>query len=54
MVFSANFNNISVLLGEKTGVAGENHRPEASHRQTLSHKVESSTPSQERDSNSQV
>ena len=32
------------LLVDETGVHGENHRPTASHRQTLSHKVESSTP----------
>ena len=37
MVFIATFNNISVisrpsvLLVEKTGVPGENHRPAASH-----------------------
>jgi hypothetical protein len=37
MVFNATFNNISViswwsvLLVEKTGVPGENHRPVASH-----------------------
>jgi hypothetical protein len=43
MVFNATFNNISViswwsvLLVEETGVPSENHRPEASHRQTLSH-----------------
>jgi len=42
MVFNATFNNISaiswrsVLLVEETG---ENHRPAASHRQTLSHNV---------------
>ena len=42
MVFKATFNNISViswqsvLLVEETGVPGENHRPVASHRQTLS------------------
>jgi hypothetical protein len=42
MVFNATFNNISiiswrsVLLVEETGVPGENHRPAASHRQTLS------------------
>ena len=59
MVFNANFNNISViswpsvLLVEKTGVPGENHRPVASHGQTLSHNVVSSTPRHERDSNSQ-
>ena len=39
------FNNISaiswwsVLLVEKTGVPGENHRPVTSHWQTLSHNV---------------
>jgi hypothetical protein len=42
MVFNATFNNISViswrsvLLVEETGVPGENHRPVASHWQTLS------------------
>jgi hypothetical protein len=43
MVFNATFNNNitviswqSVLLEEETGVSGENHRPAASHRQTLS------------------
>jgi hypothetical protein len=49
MGFSATFNNIldiswrSVLLVQETGVPGENHRPVASHRQTLSHNVVSST-----------
>ena len=43
MVFNVNFNIISVilwlsvLLVEETGVPGENHRPTASHWQTLSH-----------------
>jgi len=43
MEFNATFNNISViawrsvLLVEETGVPGENHRPVASHCQTLSH-----------------
>ena len=47
VVFNVTFNNISdiswrsVLLMEETG---ENHRPVASHRQTLSHYVVSSTP----------
>jgi len=47
MVLNATFNNISViswrsvLLVEETG---ENHRPVASHWQTLSHNVVSSTP----------
>jgi hypothetical protein len=36
----------SVLLVEETGVPGENHRPAASHWQTLSHNVLSSTPNQ--------
>jgi hypothetical protein len=50
MVFNATFNNISAiswrsfLLEEETGVAGENHQPVASHWQTLSHNVVSSTP----------
>jgi hypothetical protein len=49
MVFNATFNNISViswwsvLLVEETWVPGENHRPVASHWQTLSHDVVSST-----------
>jgi hypothetical protein len=34
----------AVLLVEETGVLGENHRPVASHWQTLSHNVVSSTP----------
>ena len=51
MVFSATFNNIisailwqSFLLVEETGGPGEHHRPVASHRQTLSHNIVSSTP----------
>jgi hypothetical protein len=45
MVFNATFNNISViswwsvLLVEETGGPRENHRPVASHWQTLSYKV---------------
>ena len=45
MVFSATFNTISiiswrsVLLVEETGEPGKNHRPVASHWQTLSHNV---------------
>jgi hypothetical protein len=60
LVFNATFNNISViswrsvLLVEETGVPGENHRPVASHFQTLSHDVVSSTLRHERDSNSQL
>jgi hypothetical protein len=48
--FNATFNNIlviswrSVLLVEETGIARDNHRPAASHWQTLSHKAVSSTP----------
>ena len=50
MVFNATFNNISVillrpvLLAEETSVLGENHRPAASHWQTLSQNFVSSTP----------
>ena len=50
MVFNATFNTISVIswrsvsLVEETGIPGENHRPVASHWQTLSHNVVSSTP----------
>ena len=55
MMFNATFNNISaiswwsVLLVEETG---ENNRPIASHSQTLSHNVVSSTPRHERNSSS--
>ena len=60
MAFYLTFNNISViswrsvLLVEETGIPGENHRPVASHRKTLSHNVVSSTPRHKRDSNSQL
>ena len=60
MVFNATSSNISVislqsaLLVEETVVPGENHRPAASHRQSLSHDVVSSTPRHERDLNSQL
>ena len=60
MVFTATFNNISViswrsvLLVEETGVPGENNKPVVSHWQTLSHNVVSSTPRHERDSISQL
>jgi len=59
MMLNATFNNSSVisfrsvLLVEETGGPGENHRPVASHWQTLSHHVVSSTPRHEWDSNSQ-
>jgi hypothetical protein len=59
MVFNTTLNNISatswrsVLLVKKTGVPGENHRPVASHCQTLSHVV-SSTPRHDLDSSSQL
>ena len=43
MVFNATFNNISVIVAE-TGVLERNHRPVASHWQTLSHNVVSRTP----------
>ena len=60
MALNTTFNNIlalswrSVLLMEETEATGENHRPATSHWQTLLHKVASSTPRHERDSNSQV
>ena len=50
MVFNATFNNISVISWlsvlsiEETGVTRENDLPAASHGQTLSHNVVSSTP----------
>ena len=53
IVFNATFNNSSiiswwpVLLVDETGVPGENHRPVASHWQTLSHNVVSGTPRHE-------
>jgi hypothetical protein len=59
-VFNDTFNNFSViswrtvLLVEEIGVPWENHRPVASHWQTLSHNVISNTPRYERDSNSQL
>jgi hypothetical protein len=57
MMFNTTFYNNSViswrsvLLVEETGVPGENHRSVASHCQSLSHNVVSSTPLHERDSN---
>ena len=45
IVFNATFNNISDI-SYIVGVPGENHRPVASHWQTLSHNVVSSTPCQ--------
>ena len=60
MVFTGNFNNISVISWrsvfwmEETGIPGENHQPAASHRQTLSHIVVSSAPLHELDSKSQL
>ena len=55
--FRVTFNNISViswrsvLVVKETGVLGENYRPIASHWQTVSHNVVSSTPRHERVSN---
>jgi hypothetical protein len=48
--FNATFNNTSVISlqsvinVEEAGVPGDNHRSAASHWQTLSHNVVSSTP----------
>ena len=50
LVFNATLSNIAVIwwqsvpLVEETGVPGENHRPAASHWQTLSHNVVLNTP----------
>jgi tRNA(Phe) wybutosine-synthesizing methylase Tyw3 len=55
MVFNATVNNTSVISGRIVlliAVPGENNQPAASHWHTLSHSVVSSTPSEERDSNS--
>ena len=58
-MFNTTFNNISViscrsvLLVEETTLHTENHQPAASHWQTLSHDVVSSTPHHEWDSNLQ-
>ena len=55
MVFNATFSTISaiswwsVLLVEEPWVPGENHKPFASHGQTLSHNDVSSTPRHERE-----
>jgi hypothetical protein len=60
MLFNTTINTISViswqsvLLVEENEVTGENHRPAASHWQTLSHNVVSSTPRHKPDSNSQL
>jgi hypothetical protein len=56
MVLNTTFNNISFIFVVVSFIGGgnrKNHRPVASHRQTLSHNVVSSTPRHERDSNSQ-
>ena len=59
LVYGA-FNNIPViswrlvLLVEETGIPRENHRPVASHWQTLSLNVVSSAPRHEHDSSSQL
>jgi hypothetical protein len=60
MVFNTIYNNTSiislrsVLLVEETEVTRENHRPAASHLQSKSHNVVSTTPLHERDSNRQL
>jgi hypothetical protein len=41
----------TVLLVAEPGIPGENHRPVANHRQTLSHNVVSNTSHHERGSN---
>ena len=60
ILLNATFNNISViswllvLLVEEIIVFGEKQRPATGHSQRLSHKVISSTPCNEWDSNSQL
>ena len=60
ILFNVTFNSMSVILWwsvlfvEETGVPGGNHRPVASHWQTLSRNVVSGTLRHERDSNSQL
>ena len=59
MRFNITFNSMSVIswqsvfLVEETGVHTENYRPLASHWQTVSHDVVSSTPCHQRDLNAQ-
>jgi len=57
MVSYATFNNISVISWWSVLLVKEtrgNHRPVASHWQTSSHNVESSTPRHEQNLNSQL
>jgi hypothetical protein len=57
MVFNAAFNNISVILWQSVLLleeTGDNHRPAASHWQTLSHNIVSNATRRERDSNSHL
>ena len=51
MVFNATFNNISVILWQSVLLVEESGK---NHRQIISHKVESSTPSHEWNWNSQL
>jgi len=53
MVVNATFSDI-VLLVEESGEPGENHRPDVSHWQTLSHNVDIEYTSPDRDLNSQL
>jgi len=53
MVFNATFNSISVILWQSVLLVEETGVPVASHWQTLSHNVVSSTPRHGQDSNSQ-
>ena len=60
LVLNATFNTISIILWrsvvlmDETRVTGESHQLSASHWQTLSHNVISSTPRDECGSNSQL
>jgi hypothetical protein len=53
---NSTFTSVSAISWcvEETGLPGETHPHVASHRQTLSHNVVSSTPCHEQGSNSQL
>ena len=53
MMFYATFNNITVISWQSV-LLGENHQSVASHWQTLSHNIVSSTPPHEHGSNPQL
>ena len=54
MVFNTTFNNISVISWQSGFFGGGNHRPVASHCQTLSHNIIWITPCHVWNLNSQL